>query len=278
MEKASPPTRCATTHQSTSRGGARPITRATTRGRHAARGLRAFAQHGRGPARIEVGPKTVVNVAHRLGITSPLQANASIALGTSEVSPLELTGAYAAFAMAARGDPLPDRRREGGERKVVYKRRTGGLGRVIDPANVASMNSMCGRSSSRLRPEGRHPRLGGRRQDRDEPGFPRRLVLRLHGEPRRNRLARQRRRHADQEGLRRDAPGRHLEPLHEDRAPGQTPVPLPGGGGAVPPRAGPAANAPPRIAEAGRTGSITPAGAATSPLDTISDLFGKLFD
>ena len=33
-----------------------------------------------------------------LGITSPLEANASLALGTSEVTPLELTAAYAAFA------------------------------------------------------------------------------------------------------------------------------------------------------------------------------------
>ena len=33
-----------------------------------------------------------------VGITSPLQANASLALGTSEVTPLELTAAYAAFA------------------------------------------------------------------------------------------------------------------------------------------------------------------------------------
>ena len=39
---------------------------------------------------LEVGPKAVVRVAHRLGILSDLQANASIALGTSEVTPLEM--------------------------------------------------------------------------------------------------------------------------------------------------------------------------------------------
>ena len=38
----------------------------------------------------EVGPKAVVQTAQRLGIASPLQANPSIALGTSEVTPLEL--------------------------------------------------------------------------------------------------------------------------------------------------------------------------------------------
>ena len=46
----------------------------------------------------EVGPKTVVRTAHRLGIGSDLEPNASIALGTSEVTPIELVSAYAAFA------------------------------------------------------------------------------------------------------------------------------------------------------------------------------------
>jgi len=46
----------------------------------------------------EVGVRKVVAAAKRVGITSPLEANASLALGTSEVTPLELTSAYAAFA------------------------------------------------------------------------------------------------------------------------------------------------------------------------------------
>jgi penicillin-binding protein 1A len=46
----------------------------------------------------EVGVTTVVDAAHRCGITSQLQPNASLALGTSEVTPMELTTAYAAFA------------------------------------------------------------------------------------------------------------------------------------------------------------------------------------
>jgi penicillin-binding protein 1A len=44
------------------------------------------------------GPQRVVDTAHRLGIRSPLAPNPSIALGTSEVSLLELTTAYAVFA------------------------------------------------------------------------------------------------------------------------------------------------------------------------------------
>jgi penicillin-binding protein 1A len=46
----------------------------------------------------EVGPRAVAATARRLGIASPLDAVASLALGTSGVTPLELTGAYAAFA------------------------------------------------------------------------------------------------------------------------------------------------------------------------------------
>jgi penicillin-binding protein 1A len=46
----------------------------------------------------EVGIKNVVATARRIGIASPLQDNPSLALGTSEVTPLELTATYAAFA------------------------------------------------------------------------------------------------------------------------------------------------------------------------------------
>ena len=46
----------------------------------------------------EVGINTVMEAAVRCGITSPLAPNASLALGTSEVTPFELTAAYATFA------------------------------------------------------------------------------------------------------------------------------------------------------------------------------------
>lgn len=46
----------------------------------------------------QVGPQKVVATAHRLGIASSLQAVPSLALGTSEVTLLELTSAYLPFA------------------------------------------------------------------------------------------------------------------------------------------------------------------------------------
>jgi penicillin-binding protein 1A len=46
----------------------------------------------------EVGVSRVIDVARRLGITTPIPAVPSIALGTAEVSPLEMAQAYAAFS------------------------------------------------------------------------------------------------------------------------------------------------------------------------------------
>ena len=46
----------------------------------------------------EVGPHEVAGLARRMGIGSPLRAVPSLALGTSEVTLLELTAAYGAFA------------------------------------------------------------------------------------------------------------------------------------------------------------------------------------
>jgi len=45
-----------------------------------------------------IGPQRIVEVGRSLGITSPLHAVPSIALGSSEVTPLELTRTYGVFA------------------------------------------------------------------------------------------------------------------------------------------------------------------------------------
>ncbi|MEW5909721.1 MAG: penicillin-binding protein 1A [Thermodesulfobacteriota bacterium] len=47
-----------------------------------------------------VGPSSVIRLAYQLGIESPLSPNLSLALGTSEVTLLELTSAFAVFANA----------------------------------------------------------------------------------------------------------------------------------------------------------------------------------
>ena len=91
----------------------------------------------------EVGPKTVVRTAHRLGITSDLEPNASIALGTSEVSPLEMVSAYAAFANGGIGvQPHVISRVRTADGKQLYARKNSSFGRVVEPQYVAMMNAM----------------------------------------------------------------------------------------------------------------------------------------
>ncbi len=91
----------------------------------------------------EVGAAAVARIAHRLGIAGELQAVPSLALGTSEVTPLDLTTGYAAFANGGEG-VIPHFivriRTESG--KVLYERKGSGLGRVIEPRHEADMVAM----------------------------------------------------------------------------------------------------------------------------------------
>ena len=92
---------------------------------------------------LETGPAAVVGVAHRLGITSDLQPNASIALGTSEVSPLEMVTAYVPFANGGIGvQPHIILRVKTAGGRLLYQRHAGNNGRVIEPRAVAMMNTM----------------------------------------------------------------------------------------------------------------------------------------
>src|SRR5579872_1870423 len=92
---------------------------------------------------LEVGPKTVVKTAHRLGIVSDLEPNASIALGTSEVTPLEMATAYAAFANGGIGvQTHVIAKVKTATGKLLYSRKNASFGRVIEPQYVSMMNTM----------------------------------------------------------------------------------------------------------------------------------------
>ncbi|TCQ11494.1 penicillin-binding protein 1A [Rhizobium sp. PP-F2F-G36] len=92
---------------------------------------------------MEVGPAQVAKLAHRLGIESELQANASIALGTSEVSLLELTSAYAPFMNGGfKATPHIVKRVMTAEGKVLYENTYDNPPRVLDPEIVSEMNQM----------------------------------------------------------------------------------------------------------------------------------------
>ena len=164
-----------------------------------------------------------MQTAQRLGIASPLQANPSIALGTSEVTPLELVGAYAAFANGGVGVipyVIDQVKTTGG--KVIYRRPSGGgLGRVIEPAAAAMMNDMMHNTfvigtarKSAIAGWETAGKTGTSQEFRDA------WFVGYHRLARRGRLARQRRRHADEARLRRQPAGRGLEQLHEGCAEG----------------------------------------------------------
>ena len=92
---------------------------------------------------LEFGAVAVARTAYRLGIASKLEANPSLALGTSEVSLMELVSAYSPFANG--GDAVAIhvvqrvRTRDG---KVLFAHMPANLGRIIDPRYVAMMNTM----------------------------------------------------------------------------------------------------------------------------------------
>jgi penicillin-binding protein 1A len=111
---------------------------------------------------LEVGPAAVAKTAYRLGIASKLDANPSLALGTSEVSLLELTCAYAPFANGGNAiTPHVVERVRTRAGKMLYARAPQPLGRIIEPRYVAMMNAMM-----------RETLISGTAQKAQFPGWP----------------------------------------------------------------------------------------------------------
>jgi len=108
--------------------------------------LRAFATSSNSVAAQltqEVGPRTVAATARRLGITAPLDAVDSLALGTSGVSPLEMTGAYAAFANGGEAvTPFAVMKIRTVAGKVLYERKPKAQGAAMSPENNAAMTRL----------------------------------------------------------------------------------------------------------------------------------------
>ncbi|MGZ8391026.1 MAG: transglycosylase domain-containing protein [Rhodoplanes sp.] len=92
---------------------------------------------------LEFGPTAVARTAYRLGIVSKLEPNASLALGTSETSLLELVSAYAPFANGGYGAfPHVVERVRNADGKVLYARAPHVRNRIIELGYVAMMNQM----------------------------------------------------------------------------------------------------------------------------------------
>lgn len=91
----------------------------------------------------EVGIRNVARTAQRLGINSPLSSNASLALGTSEVSPLEMTTAYTTFANGGYAvTPYIIARVKTANGKLIYERKAPARSRLIEQNALAQLNIM----------------------------------------------------------------------------------------------------------------------------------------
>ena len=92
---------------------------------------------------LEVSPSAVAKTAYRLGVASKLDANPSLALGTSEVSLIELVSAYAPFANGGEAiAPYAVERVRTADGKPLYVHAAQDFGPVVDPRHVAMMNAM----------------------------------------------------------------------------------------------------------------------------------------
>jgi penicillin-binding protein 1A len=90
-----------------------------------------------------VNPSGVTQIAKRMGITSKLGKDASIALGTSEVSLLEMTSAFTPFANGGQSvEPYIVKRILGRDGKVLYERKGSGLGQVVGERELGDMNAL----------------------------------------------------------------------------------------------------------------------------------------
>ncbi|MCK7615257.1 transglycosylase domain-containing protein [Roseibium sediminicola] len=106
----------------------------------------------------EVGAGTVVATAKRLGISSEMKKNLSLSLGTSEVTPLEIAGAYVPLSNGGYGVlPHVIRRIRTVDGKTLYSRSGDGRGRVVDRRLVGEMNLMM--SETLMTGTGRKARL-----------------------------------------------------------------------------------------------------------------------
>ena len=91
----------------------------------------------------DVGRPEVVRTARRLGIHTELHDRPSLALGTAEVTPLELVAAYVPFANGGEAvTPHIITRVRNSDGKLLYEFKPADLRRVVDESYVAEMNDM----------------------------------------------------------------------------------------------------------------------------------------
>ena len=198
---------------------------------------------------LDVGPQNVADMAHALGVQSPLEPVPSIGLGSNAVSPLDMASAYATLAaggvyskpMAIRKVILANGKadEDAGWGNPQRRRVISGRRRLHGDEDPRAERALRDRHARELRPSCRG-------EDRHDRRSRRRLVLRLPAEPPGDRLGRlPAGRDPDAErsrdrGRRRQLPGGDLAAVH-------------GAGDAV--LAGAGLPAPEDLSDTGRRGS-----------------------
>ncbi len=91
----------------------------------------------------QAGMQKVADAARRLGITTPIPVVPSMALGTSEVTLLELTAAYGVFANQGYGVwPYGIESIKGTEGTTLFRKQEEGLSRLVAPKIVDRMQDL----------------------------------------------------------------------------------------------------------------------------------------
>ena len=89
------------------------------------------------------GIDNVIHTARQLGVTSPLEHDLSLALGTNLMTPLELTSVYASLATGGRGiAPYTIKTIRTRTGQVLYKRQSVNSPSVADARDVATLIDM----------------------------------------------------------------------------------------------------------------------------------------
>ncbi len=90
-----------------------------------------------------IGGAKTVQVARRLGVKSELREGPSLPLGTSEVTLLEMTGAYGVFGNGGTAiEPHAIRRVRMSSGRVLFVRDVPRTAQIVDPHTVGAMNDM----------------------------------------------------------------------------------------------------------------------------------------
>ena len=158
----------------------------------------------------QVGDKAVIATARDLGITAPLpEGDSSLALGTSSMTLLELTAAYA--GIASNSFPVAPRVQGAGAGlvRLAVRRTRQPLG-----AQPCGYRAAAGRRDPARHRPGGADRTGGLRQDGHQPGQPRRAVHRLYQGSGGRRVDRERRQFALARRIGRRPAGPHLARFH----------------------------------------------------------------